>query len=116
MPAPLQILDQLARALHRLDLADQLHVERLLGRADLIAKLALGALIGQRGDQLVTAHPDVAMDPPQREHDLVLSKRTKPRDRVVIVRVDQRSVDVEDRDYHVQALPAIARCNPTGDG
>lgn len=46
-------------------------------------------------DQLVPAHSDVPMDSPQGNREAVLPERPKPRHGVVEVRVDQRSVDVE---------------------
>src|SRR5205085_6898526 len=55
-------------------------------------------LLGQqRGDELVAAHPDVAVDPPDRHHVPVLPERAEPGDGVVVVGVDERPVDVEDR-------------------
>jgi hypothetical protein len=39
VPASLEILHQLARTCHRLDLVEQVEVQRLLGRPDLIAVL-----------------------------------------------------------------------------
>ena len=46
-------------------------------------------------DELVAAHPDVPVDLPHREHESVLAERAVPRDRVLVVRVDERAVDVE---------------------
>jgi hypothetical protein len=40
------------------------------------------------------------MDAPQRERDLVTTEGAVPRERVVVVGVDERAVDVEDRDCH----------------
>ena len=56
----------------------------------------LDLLAGERGHELVAAHPDVAVDAPDREQDLVLAEGAVPGDRVLVVRVDERAVDVED--------------------
>jgi len=47
--------------------------------ADVVAQLLLGSLVGERLHCLVTAHPDVAVNPPDRED---------------VIRVDERPVDV----------------------
>jgi hypothetical protein len=64
--------------------------------ADVIALLLLGPLVGERFHCLVTAHPDVAVNQPDREDDAVPAKRSEPRDRVVVIGVDERPVDVQD--------------------
>ena len=91
--------------MHGLDLVDQLPVELGLGRSDLLALLSLCALVGQCGDQLIAAHPDVAVDAPYRQHDPVVPERPVPRDRVLVVGVDERAVDIEDRDRRAHAKP-----------
>jgi hypothetical protein len=107
--ALLQVLDQFARAGERLDLADQLGVQHLLGRADVVALLFLYLLAAECLDQLVAAHADVPVDPPDRQHDLVLVEGPVPRDRVLEVRVDQGAVDVENRrGGHPRCVPAGA--------
>jgi hypothetical protein len=92
-----EVGDELARALERLHLGDQRHVERLLGGADVVAVLLVELLAHERGDELVAAHADVAVDPPDRKDDAVLAERPVPGDRVLVVGVDERAVDVEDR-------------------
>ena len=62
----LEVHDQVARARERLDLLDQREVERLLGRPDVVALLALHLLAGERLHELVAAHPDVPVDAPDR--------------------------------------------------
>ena len=103
----LEIGDQLARARERLDLADQLAVERALCRADVVALLALELLAAERLDELVAAHPDVPVDAPDRQQHPVLAEGPVPGDRVLVVGVDERAVDVEDRcGWHPATLPA----------
>ena len=108
-PARLQVLDQRARARERLDLADQLQVEDLLGRAHVVAVLAVEALAGEGGDELVAAHPDVPVDAPQRQDEAVRPERAVPGDRVVVVGVHQRAVDVHHRRGHGLCASAPAR-------
>ena len=63
--------------------------------ADGIAESSLDGFAGDRADQLVAAHPDVTVDLPDREDDAVLAKGQIPGHRMVVVRVDERAVDVE---------------------
>src|SRR6202040_2985025 len=72
-------------------------------RADVVALAPLDVLAEQRRDQLVAAHAHVAVDPPERHHVAVLAERLKPGQGVVVVGVDERAVDVEDR--RVRRLP-----------
>ena len=59
-----------------------------------------------RSHQLVAAHPDVTVDPVQRQRDVEAPERPVPGDRVVVVRVDERAVDVEDGGgRHPRCLP-----------
>ena len=53
-------------------------------------------LAAERFDELVATHADVPVDAPDRQHHLVLAERAVPGDRVVVVGVDERAVDVED--------------------
>ena len=93
---PLELLDQLAGALHRGDLLDQLHVALGLRVAKLVAQPRFDLIAAHRRDQLITAHPDTPVDLPDRERDAVLAEGAVPRDRVLVVRVDERSVQVEE--------------------
>ena len=113
----MQILDQRARARERLDLVDQLHVEHLLRRAHVVAVLAVEALTGEGGDQLIAAHPDVPVDAPQRQDEPVRAERAVPGERVVVVGVHQRAVDVQDRRGHgVYATErACSACLPSAN-
>jgi len=107
--ALLQVLDQPARALERLDLADQLGVEDLLRGADVVALLALDPLAAERLDEVVAAHADVPVDAPDGQHQLELVEGSVPRERVLEVRVDEGAVDVEDRrGAHPRCVPAPA--------
>ena len=92
----LECLEQGAGALEGGDLADHLGVQLGLGLAHRVAVLLLDALAGHRGDELVPAHADVAVDAPQRHDHSDASKCPRPGDRVVVVAVDERPVDVDD--------------------
>jgi hypothetical protein len=94
--AVLQVGDQVAGALERLDLLDQRHVERFLGPPDVLALVLLDLVAAERIDEVVAAHADVAVDAPDRQQLAVLAEGAVPGDRVVVVGVDERSVDVED--------------------
>ena len=50
-----------------------------------------------RSDELVAAHPDVTVKPPHREDDLEASERAVPGERMLVVGVDERAVDVQQR-------------------
>jgi hypothetical protein len=52
---------------------------------------------------LITAHPDVAVQTPDREHDVVLPEGAIPAHGVLVIRVDQRPIHIEDHraDTHV---------------
>ena len=50
-----------------------------------------------RSDELVAAHPDVTVEPPHREDDLEAPERAVPGERVLVVRVDERAVDIQQR-------------------
>jgi len=65
--------------------------------AEVVAEVLLYAIARNGFDVLVTAHADVAMEPPHRQDDLVATERAIPRKCVLVVRVDERSVEVEER-------------------
>ncbi len=69
---------------------------------------------GYRGDILVTTHTDVPARPPEGDDDRRLAKRAGPGESVMMVGVDQSSVEVEDRretfgPYATKASRAAAR-------
>jgi hypothetical protein len=88
--------------LHRAYLPDQPAVLLALRVADAVAKLALGLLAAQGGHHLVAAHADVAVDAPDRQDDVVGDERAKPGDRVLIIGIHQRAVDVENGGAHAR--------------
>jgi hypothetical protein len=70
----------------------------------------------QGGDQLVASHADAAMDLPELHREPVRPEGAVPRDRVVVVRVDERAVDVDDRDGQEASAPTLrdcASCSPS---
>jgi hypothetical protein len=93
--ALLEGAEQVAGAIERRGLTDQLAVLVPLGGADVVALPPLDLRAGDRLDELVGAHPDMPVDTPDRKGDVVPPKGPVPRDRVVIVGVDQRAVDAE---------------------
>ena len=64
--------------------------------ADVVALLLVDLLPEESRHELIAAHADRAMDAPDREHEAVLPEGAKPGQRVLVVRVDQRAVDVEE--------------------
>jgi hypothetical protein len=95
VPAICQSLDQVARSLQRLDLVDELLVEVTLGLSNAVAPLPLDRVARHGAHELVPAHADVAVDTPERHHDAVAPERPVPGERVMVVGVDERAVDVE---------------------
>ena len=77
-----------------------------MGRLDGVAR--------DLGHQLVAAHADGAVDPPQRHLDVVGAEGTVPRDRVVVGRVDEGAVDVQENDRGVHGPTVVARRVPSG--
>ena len=106
--AILQLDHQLARALQRAHLLDQLHVEVALERAHLVTVRALELVARERADQLVPAHPDVTVDAVERQRQADLAEGAEPCEGMLVVRVHQRAVDVQDRRGRARhaALPA----------
>jgi hypothetical protein len=80
-----------------LDLVDQLSVLLCFQFSDRVSPSALYLLAGQRGHELIAAHANVTMDSPDGQNHVHCPEGPVPRDRVVIVRVDQGSVNVENR-------------------
>jgi hypothetical protein len=59
---------------------------------------------------VVAAHPDVAVDAPEREQLAMLAEGSVPGDGVVVVGVDERAVYVEDRGgWHTGRIPLYIR-------
>jgi hypothetical protein len=82
-----------------LHFVDQLPVELGLGVADAVAEPLLDLFSGECCNQLVAAHPDVAVDAPHLQRQGMPAEGPEPGDRVVVVRVDECSVDVQDGDF-----------------
>ena len=59
-------------------------------------RLRIAASNSGRPSDLGPAHPDVAVQTPDREHDVVLPKGAVPARCVLVVGIDERSVDAED--------------------
>jgi hypothetical protein len=57
--------------------------------------LALHGPAGERLNELIAAHPHVTMNPPYRQEDLVLTKRHVPRQGMLVVGIDQRTVNIQ---------------------
>jgi hypothetical protein len=68
------VVGQHAGVLEGGELADQPHVVVLFGRADAIPETLLDLVAADRGDQLVAAHADVPVDPPDRRGDVVVAE------------------------------------------
>ena len=107
MAALLELGEELPRAFKRLDFVDQLGVELSLGGSDVVALPLLDLVASDRAHELVAAHPYVAVKPPDREDDAVATKGPVPGQSVVVVGVDERSVNVENGGRrHRPNLPA----------
>ena len=63
--------------------------------AQVAAVLALDVVADEARDELVAAHADRAVHAPQRRVQVEASERARPRDGVVVRRVDEGAVDVE---------------------
>ncbi len=105
-PALLDRSQQLVGALEGFDLVDEF-VELLYPRlAQLVPVRFLYVVAADRRHERVPAHPDARMDAPHRSDDAVAAKGSGLRQGVVVVRVHQGAVDVEDRCVgHVCSLP-----------
>lgn len=114
--ARLQVAEQLPRALERCDLVEERVEERRPAFAQRVAEPLLGVRAGHGLDVLVAAHPDAPVEAPERDHDPVLAEGARPAERVVVVRVDECPVDVEDDGARHRREPCPARrgAEPTG--
>jgi hypothetical protein len=90
--------EQVSSALEWSHFPDQLQVAVVLGVADGVADSGIPVVADQGGDELVAAHAHVAVDLPERQVDADARECPRLGERVVVVRVYKRSVDVEDRD------------------
>jgi hypothetical protein len=106
MAALLQLVQELVRAGERLDLVDH-RVEQVFPVGPQpVAEPLLDLVAGYGGDELVPAHADVSMEPPHGEDYPVRAEGAIPAERMVIVRVDECAVDVEDAGGHAAGVPA----------
>jgi hypothetical protein len=78
----------------------------VLGGAQVVPEPLLDADVGERGDDLVAAHPDVAMDAPDRHDDLMSAERAKPGERVLVIRVDECPVEIKKSSCRDVARPS----------
>ena len=94
---------------------DQLAGARQRDDAVGAAQIELGVQIGQpaqRGvvqhspgfalqslEEQATTHPDAAVDPPHRQGDAALGQRLLPGDDVLVHRIDQRAVQIEQQGW-----------------
>ncbi|MEJ7741802.1 MAG: hypothetical protein WKF73_04170 [Nocardioidaceae bacterium] len=70
-------------------------------RPQVVAVRLLGLRTGDSLDELVATHADRPVDAPQGRRDVEVAKCRVPRERVLVVGVDERSVDIEnDRADH----------------
>jgi hypothetical protein len=63
---------------------------------------------------VVSPHAEQAVDPPDRQREAVLPERAVPRDRVLVVRVDERAVDVEECGREAQLARASSCMRAAG--
>ena len=92
-----QRLQQPPRAGQRGHLVDHLAEDRRLGLPEGVAVAALHVLAGRGRDELVAAHAHQVVQHPDLAGDAVAPHRPEPRERVLVVRVDERAVDVDER-------------------
>jgi len=92
-----QIAEQRASSRKRRTLVSHPQKLLVLGIAQEVAELPLDVGARERRDDLIAAHTDVTVDTPDRHSDLVPAKGAKPPQRVLIVRVDERPVEIEQR-------------------
>src|SRR4051812_42037602 len=87
----LQRDEQVVRAVERGHFVD--HAVELLfpGVAHVAAHASLCIVAGNGGDELVAAHADVTMQPPDRDRDPEAPERAIPAECVLVVRVDERA-------------------------
>ena len=67
------------------------------------------------GHELITPHPDGSMNPPDRHGEVHAPERAEPGERMLVVGVDQGSVDVEDhwaRHLNIKCGLALRKVSP----
>jgi len=78
--------------------------------AQRLAQVVVDLLVQHRGNELIAAHADVAVDLPGRHLVAVGVEGALPGDRVVVVGVDERAVDVENQgERHPRAATRLPR-------
>ena len=92
----MEICQEVVGRFQRLDLADELAVLLLLGGTDGVPTLVLHPLAPHGGDELIPAHPHRSVDPPQRQGHPGAPERPVPGEGVVVVRVDEGPVHVDE--------------------
>ena len=75
--------------------------------ARLVADALLDVVPAERGHQLVAAHADQPVDPPDRERLPQRPERPVPGQGVLVVGVDEGPVDVEDGDARLSSCAAL---------
>jgi hypothetical protein len=114
MTADLEQFEERPRARQRCDAVDQLGEERGLRGPHRVAVLGVPGVAGKPRNELVAAHPDGPMRAPGGNGATVLGKRPVPGQRMLVVAVDERAVDVEDNRWegHPPAIPAVRTSPP----
>ena len=111
----MQLFEKLAGTFERLALVAHPQELLVLGVAQIVAVATLGFVPGHGRDELITAHPDVPVDAPDRHDEPAAAQRAEPGEGVLVVRVDECAVQVEENgDFRGQLRnsSAIARLNP----
>src|SRR6185437_10740934 len=86
------------------------------GLAQSVAEAFLDLCPRDRRHVLVASHADVAVEPPRRQDDPLAAKGAVPRLGVLIVRVDERAVEIEESGSTQRADSVFSRwplCTPS---
>jgi hypothetical protein len=83
------------RTVERRNLVDDVVEELFPTIANVVSFFLLDAFARNRFDELIAAHADVTVQTPNREHDVVLPEGPVPAQGVLVIRVDERPVDIE---------------------
>ncbi len=94
-PAPGELDDEVGGAVQRPYLGDELTERLVVGRAQVVAAVTLDVVAEHGRDQLVAAHADGAVQPPHRDVEVAPVGGPGLGDGVVVGRVDERAVDIE---------------------